>query len=503
MSALSEHRPQSAFGAVRRAVAALTAEIVRSVRPSPENAWLTLAELELTRRVTRYGGLVIAVAAFAIQQACAGWIDWNARMTWWLALAVTAVTLHVTGMRLERQPVKTLTEIRARASWQVSFSAVVIVVWCSMGLWLRAPDNIENHMFIATALSTSLAAAVSIGAAQPAGVFFAIVCHAVFLVGPLAFSHSRLDHMLAAGATALVALMSTQAIALHKSISRMLTLEHERSDLVESLRLAKQESDRERLRAVVAGRTKSQFLSNMNHELRTPMNAILGFSELIMQKAFGGAIDKYAEYAEIIHQSGRSLLSLIDDMLDLAKIEGGKLSLRESEFDIARLLADIYEETEPKAVAAQLSLVKKVAHGLPRLEADERALRQILANLMSNALKFTPPGGCITLFAQMEGDGRLAFGVDDTGIGIAEEDQVQVFERFGRGRHDVTSADKGTGLGLAIVKGFAEAHDADVKLESALGAGTRVIVLMPVERLKPSNNLAKPPSASPACSSAR
>lgn len=484
MSALSEHRPQSAFGAVRQAVASVAAEIVRSVRPDEKNAWLTLAELNLTRRASRYAGLAVSIAAFAVQEACADWIDWNTRMTWWLAVTVTAVVLHTTALRLERQPVNTLAEIRARASWQVSFSAVILLVWCSMGVWLRAPEGAENHMLIATVLSASLAASVSIAASQPAGAFFSIVCHAVFLIGPLAFSHSRLDHTLAAAAAVLVAIMSAQAIALHGSIKRMLTLEHERSDLVESLRLAKQESDRERLRAVVAGRTKSQFLANMNHELRTPMNAILGFSELIMQKAFGGAIDKYAEYAEIIHQSGRSLLRLIDDMLDLAKIEGGKLSLRESEFDIAQLMAEIYEESESKAIAAQLSLVKKVAAGLPRMEADERALRQILSNLVSNALKFTPAGGCITLFAQMEDDGRLAFGVDDTGIGIAEEDQVQVFERFGRGRHDVTSADKGTGLGLAIVKGFAEAHDADVRLESALGAGTRVIVLMPVERLK-------------------
>ena len=484
MSALSEHRPQSAFGALRQAVASVAAEIVRSVRPDETNAWLTLAELKLTRRASRYAGLAVSIAAFAVQYACADWIDWNTRMTWWLAVTVTAVVLHATALRLERQPVNTLAEIRARASWQVSFSAVVLLVWCSMGLWLRAPEGAENHMLIATVLSASLAASVSIAASQPAGAFFAIACHAVFLVGPLAFSHSRLDHTLAVAATVLVAIMSAQAIALHKSIKRMLTLEHERTDLVESLRLAKQESDRERLRAVVAGRTKTQFLANMNHELRTPMNAILGFSELIMQKAFGGAIDKYAEYAEIIHQSGRSLLRLIDDMLDLAKIEGGKLSLRESEFDIAQLMSEIYDESEPKAITAQLSLVKKVAAGLPRLEADERALRQILANLVSNALKFTPAGGCITLFAQMESDGRLAFGVDDTGIGIAEEDQVQVFERFGRGRHDVTSVDKGTGLGLAIVKGFAEAHDADVKLESALGAGTRVIVLMPIERLK-------------------
>jgi two-component system cell cycle sensor histidine kinase PleC len=485
VSALNEHRPQSAFGAVRQAIASVAAEIVRSVRPNEGDAWLTLAELQLTRRASRYVGLGVSIAAFAVQAACADSISWNTRMTWWVAVAVTALVLHVTSLRLERQPVNTLAEIRARASWQVSFSAVIVLVWCSMGVWLRAPQGAENHMLIATVLSVSLAASVSIGASQPAGAFLAIVFHAVFLVGPLVVSHSRLDHKLAVAAIVLVAIMSAQAIALHKSVKRMLTLEHERSDLVEGLRQAKQESDRERVRAVVAGRTKTQFLSNMNHELRTPMNAILGFSELIMQKAFGGAVDKYAEYAEIIHQSGRNLLRLIDDMLDLAKIEGGKLSLHESEFAIARLLSDIYEENENKAVAAHLSLVKKVASGLPQMEADARALRQILSNLVSNALKFTPAGGCITLFAHMEEDGRLAFGVDDTGIGIAEEDQIQVFERFGRGRHDVTSADKGTGLGLAIVKGFAEAHDAEVKLESSLGAGTRVIVLMPLERLKP------------------
>ncbi len=350
MSALSEHRPQSAFGAVRQAVASVAAEIVRSVRPDEKNAWLTLAELNLTRRASRYAGLAVSIAAFAVQEACADWIDWNTRMTWWLAVTVTAIVLHTTALRLERQPVNTLAEIRARASWQVSFSAVVLLVWCSMGVWLRAPEGAENHMLIATVLSASLAASVSIAASQPAGsAFFSIVCHAVFLIGPLAFSHSRLDHTLAAAAAVLVAIMSAQAIALHGSIKRMLTLEHERSDLVESLRLAKQESDRERLRAVVAGRAKSQFLSHMNHELRTPMNAILGFSELIMQKAFGGAIDKYAEYAEIIHQSGRSLLRLIDDMLDLAKIEGGKLSLRESEFDIAQLMAEILRpERDPK-----------------------------------------------------------------------------------------------------------------------------------------------------------
>jgi two-component system cell cycle sensor histidine kinase PleC len=222
----------------------------------------------------------------------------------------------------------------------------------------------------------------------------------------------------------------------------------------------------------------------MNHELRTPMNAILGFSELIKQKAFGPDVDKYVEYAGIIHHSGKHLLGLIDDMLDLAKIEGGKLSLRESEFSLSELMSDIFAENEARAAEAQLSLLKKVTPGLPRVHADERALRQILVNLMSNAIKFTPAGGCVTLFAQHEADGRIAFGVDDTGMGIADEDKAHVFERFGQGRHDVTTVDKGTGLGLAIVKGFAEAHDGSVELRSALGAGTRVTAYLPAERVR-------------------
>ena len=207
------------------------------------------------------------------------------------------------------------------------------------------------------------------------------------------------------------------------------------------------------------------------------MNAILGFSELIKSKAFGDAIDKYTEYAGIIHESGEHLLQLINDMLDLAKIEGGKLTLRDDSFAIAKLIGEVAEEHQERALAGDLTLNVTLAPGLPQIDADERAIRNILTNLLSNALKFTPPGGAVTMSAQVESDGRLCIAVDDTGIGIAPEDQLQVFERFGRGRHDVTVADKGTGLGLAIVKGFAEAHDGEVTLESEPGVGTRVTCL--------------------------
>jgi two-component system cell cycle sensor histidine kinase PleC len=468
---------------VRPAIAAAAGDVARSLWPKDEDAWLTLAELQLAYRGVRYAAPVVIVAAFAVTVAVSDWVDWNTRMAWWLAVTVTSLVLSAVLWRLDRTLAVTPAEIRTRAIWQTFCTAAMLGVWCSMGVWLWVAGTPLDHMLLALFLAASLSGSVSLGAAHPAGAVVVILTHAVFLVVPFALSGEPLDHALAWSALAFVTMMSAQAAVLHGSIRKMLMLEHERSGLVEDLRTAKQESDREHDRAVAAGRTKSQFLSNMNHELRTPMNAILGFSELIMQKAFGGAVDKYAEYAGIIHESGQNLLRLIDDMLDLSKIEGGKLSLRESEFDLAQLLTEIRDENETKAAELQLSLLKKVTPGMPKIRADERALRQILSNLVSNALKFTPAGGCITLFAQREDDGRMAFGVDDTGIGIAEDSQAQIFERFGQGRHDVTSADKGTGLGLAIVKGFAEAHDGEVRLESALGAGTRVIVWLPVERI--------------------
>jgi two-component system cell cycle sensor histidine kinase PleC len=305
------------------------------------------------------------------------------------------------------------------------------------------------------------------------------------MILPPALAPFQTDHVLAALAAVFLLIMTGQLLATQAHMTKLMRLEHERADIVAELHRAKMESDRERIRATSAGRAKSQFLSHMNHELRTPMNAILGFSEMIESKSFGANVDKYAEYAGIIHESGEHLLGLINDMIDLSKIEGGKLYLREAEISLSNLLAEEFEENIAKADAAKLSFVKTLERGLPPVRADERGIRQIVSNLLSNALKYTAPGGCVTLFARTEPDGRVAFGVEDTGIGIAPEDQLEVFERFGQGRHDVTTADRGTGLGLAVVKGFADAHDGEVTLESEIGVGTSVTVMLPKDRVLP------------------
>ncbi|HET9801963.1 MAG TPA: ATP-binding protein [Candidatus Acidoferrum sp.] len=238
----------------------------------------------------------------------------------------------------------------------------------------------------------------------------------------------------------------------------------------------------ERLKAAseAANMAKTTFLANMSHELRTPLNAILGFSELLAEGHFA---NKRTEYAKLIHDSGAHLLMLINDILDLAKIEAGRMVLREVDLDFVALAAECVAIVRAKADAGGIELVNMVDPALPRLRGDERAFKQIIFNLTTNAMKFTPAGGSVKLFGRIDPSGKFVFGVADTGIGIAIEDQARVFESFGQGRHDAIRAEKGTGLGLSIVKGLAEAHDGRVYLESEVGKGTCIALHLPPHRI--------------------
>jgi len=255
--------------------------------------------------------------------------------------------------------------------------------------------------------------------------------------------------------------------------------------LIEALARSKEESDRARERAEAASHAKSQFLANMSHELRTPLNAILGFSEMIFSNALGTNPAKYREYAKLVHESGNHLLALVNDILDLAKIESGKFELRESDVDLAMLANESVLLLGDQAAVAQLTLQAEVEPGLPLLHADGRALRQILINLLSNAIKYTPCGGEVAVFARLAETGEIILGVRDTGIGIDPRDQMRVFSSFGQGRHDVATGDKGTGLGLSIVKGLCEAHGGRITLASELGRGTCVTIALPPARARP------------------
>ncbi|MCC7046113.1 MAG: PAS domain S-box protein [Alphaproteobacteria bacterium] len=233
-----------------------------------------------------------------------------------------------------------------------------------------------------------------------------------------------------------------------------------------------------------ANRTKSEFLASMSHELRTPLNAILGFSKLIEMQALGPVGHaRYAEYAHDIHDSGNLLLHMIDDVLDLAKMEAGKLALTEEVFDTGEMLAAALLVTEPLAAAGKVALGTDPGATWFHLRGDQRRVTQILINLLSNAVKFTPPGGRVKVDARMTAAGAGIVSVQDTGIGISAEDIQRLTEPFVQLESAMTRRFRGTGLGLAIARSLAEMHGAQIAIESEPGRGTTVRVAFPPDRV--------------------
>ena len=227
-----------------------------------------------------------------------------------------------------------------------------------------------------------------------------------------------------------------------------------------------------------ASRHKSEFLANMSHELRTPLNAIIGFSEVLVDRMFGELNDKQDEYLKDIYASGQHLLSLINDILDLSKIEAGRMELEVNDFDLPSAIDNALTLVRERASRRGITLGHAVDHRLGPIRGDERKVKQVLLNLLSNALKFTPEGGRIDVGARMQ-DGVAEVSVADTGIGIAPGDQEAVFEEF----RQVGTADKkveGTGLGLALSRKFIELHGGRIWVKSQVGVGSTFTFTLPV-----------------------
>jgi len=247
------------------------------------------------------------------------------------------------------------------------------------------------------------------------------------------------------------------------------TADHERQAALEAAR-----ADAEALNV-----GKSRFLANMSHELRTPLNAIMGFSDMMRQRIFGPLPGKYIEYADLIHDAGAHLLDLINDVLDVSKIEASKYELALEDFDAREPVAAALRLLRVQADEAGVQLRGVLPAEPLEARADRRALKQIVLNLVSNAMKFTPRGGLVTVSLANVGGGALELSVADTGIGIAEPDLARLgrpYEQAG----DVTQQAQGTGLGLSLVRALAELHGGDMAIESRLGEGTAVTVRLPV-----------------------
>jgi signal transduction histidine kinase len=228
----------------------------------------------------------------------------------------------------------------------------------------------------------------------------------------------------------------------------------------------------------VASQHKSEFLANMSHELRTPLNAIIGFSEVLSERLFGDLNEKQEEYLKDIHASGQHLLSLINDILDLSKIEAGRMELELADFHLPTALDNALTLVRERAARRGIALQMNVDSRLGQIQADERKIRQVVLNLLSNAIKFTPEGGRIEVGA-VPRDGFVEVSVSDTGVGIAPEDQEAVFEEF----RQVGTAEKkaeGTGLGLTLCRKFVELRGGKIWVKSQVGVGSTVTFTLPL-----------------------
>jgi two-component system cell cycle sensor histidine kinase PleC len=378
------------------------------------------------------------------------------------------------------------TDYEAVRPWFARMTILQVVISAVWGLlpWLLWDSTSQiNHIFLAGA-TISMLAGLIVSRATHQDMFLACLAP---ISGVAALRFAIAGSLIDWGTAVVILGYATQLYfdgrRLAHRVDEDARLRFQVEDLARELEETRDEALRKRFEAETANASKTAFLANMSHELRTPLNAILGFSEIIWQECFGPVGSaRYKEYAGDIHSSGAHLLSLINDLLDVAKIEAGKMEISPHPIEAKRTFDLALKLISAKARERQQTLSIEIDPSAPSLYADERALKQILINLCSNAVKFTPEGGKITVRAELARCGGFQISVQDNGPGIPREKLDKIFTPFSQVDNRYDRQAGGTGLGLALVRGLAELHGGRAWLESEPGKGCCAYVVLPANQ---------------------
>ena len=427
--------------------------------------------------------ILLPLMGFVVALASTTWTPLPHIIIWLASLLTINAILIWLCYRLTHLPRK-LIKVHIWQKKLILAEALHGLCWGAIAAFGAGSSGHRSHMFVFVALIIVNSLRMMLANTTPALVYagtmpvvFALLMRFLFLGQPFYWAMA----CMAIGVEFFFIYLMNH---LYTNAFTTLQLRSEKDSLIADLEHARAISEEGRRRAEAANLAKSRFLATMSHELRTPLNAIIGFSEMMKDEMLGPhKVEAYKGYSEDIHNSGQHLLNLINEILDISRIEAGKYELNEEAVSLRDICGQCCHLVEMKARAKGLELIQNYQEGMEKLWADERSIRQIALNMLSNAVKFTPAGGRITITAGYTSDGGQYISVRDNGPGIPEEELPRVLSSFGQGSLAHENAEGGTGLGLPIVRGLIELHGGSFDLKTRLREGTEVIAMFPASRV--------------------
>ncbi|MBG1232287.1 sensor histidine kinase [Aestuariivirga litoralis] len=454
----------------------------------PQNSPWQRELLELFLRNQLKLAVVMPALAMFLAFTVAPWCGWNVVLPWLLGTVGTSlIQIYLCWYYFKSKPLHGSGMHGVFGDWLGMATATEFMqgLFWVLPLFLFTPEGVHQHgtFLIATVLAVAALRFLIANNFMPvlvAGTGIIVLGAALRCFVEFDVFNSTVGCIL----VFLEVLFLLVARRLQDTARDMLLFRAQKDALIEELRAARDLAEKERGKAESASQAKTVFLANMSHELRTPLNAILGFSEILHTEMFGPIKnDTYKDYAADINSSGRYLLGLINDILDISRIEAGRREIMDTVITISKPLEDAMAFAAPVAAEKKVSVTLSIDPELPRLRGDSRSIQQVAINLLTNAVKFTPEGGQIEIGAKRVSNGALQIFVKDNGPGIPPQELKSVLMSFTRGRRSTDKAIDGVGLGLAIVKGIMELHEGTIEIESMVGLGTNILCTFPAKRV--------------------